>query len=56
MEREIGRFRASDTGDEFIVIEYQRFDEQRDLSGDISITKGLKRLILIDGSSVNQIE
>ena len=57
MEREIRRFQAaSDDGDVFTVIEYQNFIERRLLSGDTSITKGLKRLVLSDGSRVNQID
>jgi hypothetical protein len=56
MEQETGRFRAiSDDGQEFVVIEYQPIRETRTLSG-TSITKGLKRLVLSDGSSVNQID
>jgi hypothetical protein len=56
MEQETGRFRAiSDDGQEFVVIEYQPICETRTLSG-TSITKGLKRLVLSDGSSVNQID
>jgi hypothetical protein len=57
MEQETGRFRAvSDDGEEFVVIEYQRIHEHKDLNGKISITKGLKRLALNDGSGVNRID
>jgi hypothetical protein len=57
MEQETRRFRAvSDDGEEFVVIEYQRIIEHKLLSGATSVTKGLKRLALSDGSSVNQID
>jgi hypothetical protein len=57
MERETRRFEAvSDAGEEFTVIEYQRIHEHRDLSGKTSVTRGLKRLVLSDGSTVVQID
>ena len=57
MEQETRRFRArSDDGREFIVIEYEQLHEHRDLSGQTSFTRGLKRLVLSDGSTVVQID
>jgi hypothetical protein len=57
MERETNRFLAvSDDGEEFVVIEYQHIIERKLLSGEISVTKGRKRLALSNGLRVNQID
>ncbi len=57
MEQETRRFKAvSDNGAEFTVIEYERLHEHRELSGQTSFTRGLKRLVLSDGSTVVQID
>jgi hypothetical protein len=56
IEREAERFHAaSDDGQEFVVIKYRRFTEDRDLSG-TSTRELLPRFRLSDGTPVNSVD